>query len=147
MDSGKCTLTECPPVLTWFSGHGGGSVCLCQLLPDCNQTHQCVQKKARKFPPKICYTVTRQGIMTRVGVAAATTLFSTNNKYLCNVRGALSRSHIRNLPLNAFLHQPWNIHALCKVFMWTSVQVSPRGESVGKLRGSNILSKQYSQLC
>lgn len=44
-------------------------------------------------------------------VATAVTVFSTkgkgsaHNKYLCKVRGALSRSHIRNLPLNAFLHQ------------------------------------------
>lgn len=50
--------------------------------------------------------------MPRYGVASAITLFniegegSARNKYLCKVRGAFSRSHIRNLPLNAFLHQP-----------------------------------------
>lgn len=61
---------------------------------------------------------------------------SSHNKYFCKVRRALSMSHIRTLPLNAFLHQPWNIHALCKVFMWTSVQVSPWGKSAENLKGS-----------
>lgn len=55
MDRGKCTLTESPPVLTWFSGQEGGSVCVCAhvccYLIATKLTH-CVQKKKRKFPPK-----------------------------------------------------------------------------------------------
>lgn len=90
--------------------------------------------------------------MQREGVATTVTLFSgegegsSHNKYLCKVRGALSRSHIRNLPLNAFLHQPWNIHALCKVFMWNSVQVSPRGESAEETEGIQHIQKTTSSV-
>lgn len=142
--------------VTWFSRHEGRSVCLQLLLPDCNQTQLPLQKnfKKRKFPQKVCInSVTQQETMPREGVATAITLFnnegegSAHNKYLCKVRGALSRCHIRNLLQNAFLHQPWNIHALFKVFMWTSVQVSPWRQSTEKLKGSNTLSKQHVQLC
>lgn len=52
----------------------------------------------------------------------------------------LSRSRIRKLPLNAFLHQPWNIYVLSRVFMWT--RVCPRwgggwGEQKNPTRSAN----------
>lgn len=137
IDRGKCILTEHLPVLTWFTGQEGGNACQCPL------TSMCKKKWEENFLPlsvKMLYPSKEkwQGrlLLPPSLVWATRAKGSSHNKYFCKVRRALSMSHIRNLPLNAFLHQPWNIHALCKVFMWTSVQVSPWGKSAEKLKGS-----------
>lgn len=87
-------------------------VCVPSCL--CNQNHQRVEKKQEIFPRKKKAKIPKKtllGTMPAERAETAITLFSNtgegsaHNKYLRNVRGALSRSHIRNPPLNAFLHQ------------------------------------------
>lgn len=84
------------------------------------------QKKNSKFQKPVRNNARGECYNCHRAFLAAMGEGSARNKYLRNVRGTLSRSHIRNPPLNAFLHQPWNIHALCKVFMWT--KLVPRGK-------------------
>lgn len=156
MDRGKCTLTESlvalsnmvqwakrlervfASVIAWLQPNSPVCVNERKQISAQNMVKYC--NSARNNAKGGCCNHPSLNLAVRVKG-------STHNKYLCKVRGAFSRSHIRNLPLNAFLHQPWNIHALCKVFMWTSVQVSPQRKSAETLKRSNTLSTQHAQLC